>query len=142
LSGTFYRPDAVCDCVTVPTVCFHVVVVQLSTKQHTDYTQSVTKSVLLKLSADAKIIHLTTKPKFHKVWICILSLIQVFVVIEYTHTHNRFAALFLGPLTEADTLTIWLGTTPSGITSAHLHHPPYFYRPDALPAAQPTALKH
>ena len=27
-------------------------------------------------------------------------------------------------LTEADTLTIWLGATPSGLTSAHLHHPP------------------
>ena len=42
-------------------------------------------------------------------------------------------------LTEADTLTIRLGATPSGLTSAHLHHSPiFFYRPDALPAAQPT----
>jgi len=41
-------------------------------------------------------------------------------------------------LTEADTLTIRLGTTPSGLTSAHLHHPPFFYSPDALPATQPT----
>jgi len=32
-----------------------------------------------------------------------------------------------GRLTEADTLTIRLGTTPSGLTSAHLHHPPYFF---------------
>jgi len=40
-------------------------------------------------------------------------------------------------LTEADTPTIRLGATPSGLTSAHLHHPP-FYRPDALPAAQAT----
>jgi len=31
-----------------------------------------------------------------------------------------------GILTEADTQTIWLGTTPSGLTSAHLHHPPFF----------------
>jgi len=46
-------------------------------------------------------------------------------------------------LTEADTLTIRLGATPSGLTSAHLHHPPiFFYVPDALPAAQPTASKH
>jgi len=43
-----------------------------------------------------------------------------------------------GRLTEADTQTIRLGATPSGLTSAHLHHPPFFYRPDALPAAQPT----
>ena len=28
-----------------------------------------------------------------------------------------------GRLTEADTLTIRLGATPSGLTSAHLHHP-------------------
>ena len=32
-----------------------------------------------------------------------------------------------GRLTEADTLTIQLGATPSGlVTIAHLHHPPYF----------------
>jgi len=43
-----------------------------------------------------------------------------------------------GRLTEADTLTIRLGATPSRPTSAHLHHPPIYYRLDALPAAQPT----
>jgi len=41
-----------------------------------------------------------------------------------------------GRLTEADTLIIRLGATPSGLTSAHLHHSSHFYRPDALPAAQ------
>ena len=46
-----------------------------------------------------------------------------------------------GRLTEADTATIRLGTTPSGLSSAHLHHP-IFYRPDALPATQPTVSKH
>jgi len=46
-------------------------------------------------------------------------------------------------LTEADTLTIRLGATPSRLTSAHLHHPViFFYGPDVLPAAQPTASKH
>jgi len=29
-----------------------------------------------------------------------------------------------GRLTEADTPTIWLGATPSGLISAYLHHPP------------------
>jgi len=44
---------------------------------------------------------------------------------------------------QRQTPTIWLGATPSGPTSAHLHHPPIaFYRPDALPAAQPTVSKH
>jgi len=47
-----------------------------------------------------------------------------------------------GRLTEADTETIQLGATPSGLTSAHVYHPPVFYRPDALPAAQPTVSKH
>jgi len=75
--------------------------------------------------------------------------------------HNRFTALFRhhpdepvpeenfwtlwckGRLTEADTLTIRMGATASGlVTSAHLHRPSYFYRPDALHAAQPTASKH
>ena len=32
-----------------------------------------------------------------------------------------------GKLTEADTPTIRLGTTPSGLTSAHLHQPPPFF---------------
>ena len=44
-------------------------------------------------------------------------------------------------LTEADTLTVWLGATPTGLTSAHLHHPPIFYRADALPATQLEMLK-
>jgi len=32
-----------------------------------------------------------------------------------------------GRLTQADTMTIRLGATPSGLTSAHLHHPPIFF---------------
>ena len=32
-----------------------------------------------------------------------------------------------GRLTEADTPTIRLGATPSGLTSAYLHHPPHFF---------------
>jgi len=31
-----------------------------------------------------------------------------------------------GRLTETDTETVRLGATPSGLTSAHLHHPPIF----------------
>ena len=48
---------------------------------------------------------------------------------------NFWTLWYMGRLTEADTPTIWLGTTPSGLTSAHFRHPPcFFYRPDALPA--------
>ena len=38
---------------------------------------------------------------------------------------KRTSGLY-GRLTEADTPTIRLGATPSGLTSAHLHHPPIF----------------
>jgi len=41
-------------------------------------------------------------------------------------------------LTEAETPTIRLGATPSALTSTHLHHPPFFYRSDALPVRTPT----
>ena len=49
-----------------------------------------------------------------------------------------------GRLTEADTLTIRLGATPSGLTSAHLHHPPFFLQagcPSCHPANSVKALK-
>jgi len=60
---------------------------------------------------------------------------------ELVPEENFWTLWCKGRLTEADTLTIWLGATPSGLTSAHLHRP-IFYRPDALPAAQPTVSKH
>jgi len=44
-------------------------------------------------------------------------------------------------LTEADSTTIRLDATPSGLTSAHLHRT-IFYRLDALPTTQPTVSKH
>jgi len=47
-----------------------------------------------------------------------------------------------GRLTETDSPTIQLGATPSGLTTANLCHPHIFYRPDALPATQPTVSKH
>jgi len=49
-----------------------------------------------------------------------------------------------GRLTEADTLTIRLGATPSGLTGAHLHHPPIFLWarcPSCRPANGVKALK-
>ena len=89
------------------------------------------------------------------VWCWLIQVVQ-----ENYHHYNHVVTLLPGPpgepvpeenlwtlccngrLTEADTLTIRLGATPSGLTSAHLHHPPIFYRPDALPAAEPTVSKH
>jgi len=40
--------------------------------------------------------------------------------------------------TEADTLTIRLGATPSGLTSAHLHHPPRIFLQAGCPSCRPT----
>jgi len=60
--------------------------------------------------------------------------------VEPVPEENLWTLWCKGRFTEADTLTIRLGAIPSGLTSAHLHHPPHiFYRPHALPAAQPTA---
>jgi len=42
-----------------------------------------------------------------------------------------------GRLTETDTLTIQLSATTSGLTSAYLHHPPYFLEA-GCPSCRPT----
>ena len=49
-----------------------------------------------------------------------------------------------GRLTEADKLTTRLGAIPSGLTSAHLHHPPIFLQagcPSCCPTNSIKALK-
>ena len=62
---------------------------------------------------------------------------------EPVQEENFWTLWCWGRLTQADTSTIQLGATPSGPTSAHLHHPRHIlYRPDALPAAQPTVSKN
>jgi len=61
----------------------------------------------------------------------IKRLLCVVVVAFWDHPgepvpEDNFCTLWCkGRLTEADTPTIWLGATPCGLTSAHLHHPPY-----------------
>ena len=80
------------------------------------------------------------------------SLLYHFAYSQRTYTttaphHNRFTALFRdhpgepvpeenfwtlwckGRLRQTDTPTIQLGATPSGLTSAHLHHPHVFTGP-------------
>ena len=48
-----------------------------------------------------------------------------------------------GRLTEADTQTIRLGATPSGLSSSHLHHPPFLQAgcPSCRPINSVKALK-
>jgi len=81
------------------------------------------------------------------------------VTVHRLPHHNHFTVLLPGPLcepvpenwtlwckgrlTEADTLTIQLGTTSSRPTSGDLHHPPFFtgWMP-FLPPNHPTVSKH
>ena len=44
---------------------------------------------------------------------------------ELVPEENFWTLWCKGRLIEADTLAIRLGATPSGLTSAHLHHPPF-----------------
>jgi len=44
-----------------------------------------------------------------------------------------------GKIMEAEVPTVQVGATPTGLTAPTT--PKVFYRPDALPAAQPTAYK-
>jgi len=49
---------------------------------------------------------------------------------------NFWTSWYKGRLTEADTPTIRLGATPVGLTSAHLHHPPFLQA--VCPSCRPT----
>jgi len=87
------------------------------------------------------------------------SLTSIYIPTRYIHTTTVLRPFFWdqpaepvpeenfwtlwckGRLTEAETPTIRLGATPSGLTTAHLHHPHIVYRPDALPAAKTTVSK-
>jgi len=80
---------------------------------------------------------------------------RVLKLTECNYHHNHFAAFFRdrpgepvpeenfwtvwckGRLTEADTPTVQLGAAPSRLTSAHLHHPPYFLQA-GCPSCRPT----
>ena len=83
------------------------------------------------------------------------------VYIVHHHHHNHFTALFLGPPGWTGARRELLDFMVQGKINRgrHTDHPagrhsirtnqcppplssPYFYRPDALPAAQPTASKH
>jgi len=48
-----------------------------------------------------------------------------------------------GKIMDAEVSTVRVSATPTGLKAPHPHNAPKdFYRPDALPAAQPTASKH
>jgi len=48
-----------------------------------------------------------------------------------------------GKIMQAEVPTVRVGATPTGLMAPQPTNPPkVVYRPDALPAAQPTASKH
>jgi len=90
----------------------------------------------------------------YDVWFIIVVYVQHTHTHTHTHTHNCFTALFPGLprwvgarrelldfMVQGEINrgrhTIRLGATPSGLTSAHLHHPPYFLRA-GCPSCRPT----
>ena len=73
------------------------------------------------------------KPSTHNAWrdlrptgTTILRPLLQDHLVEPVPEENFWTLWCKGRLTEADTPTIRLGATPSGLTSAHLHHPPFF----------------
>jgi len=83
---------------------------------------------------------------------CLLGIISLIII--HTHTtvlrpyfwdklgepvpeENFWTLWCKGRFTEADIPTIRLGATPSGLTSAHLHHPPYSLQA-GCPSHRPT----
>jgi len=47
-----------------------------------------------------------------------------------------------GKIMQAEVPIVRVGATPTGLMAPPSQPPKVFYRPDALPAAQPTASKH
>ena len=83
--------------------------------------------------------------KWHQCTITITTVLRPFFWDhpgEPVPDENFWTLWCKGRLTDVDTPTIRLGATPSGLSSAHLHHCPISYMPDALPAAQPTVSQH
>jgi len=88
---------------------------------------------------------------------------QLLFTVTHTHTHTRLTALCLGPPGWAGTRKIkpiWILLKQETVSGSGIHwaicksgprsrqitmpapHRSVFYRPDALPAAQPTVSKH
>jgi len=57
--------------------------------------------------------------------------------VEPVPEENFWTLWCKGRLTEVDTPTTRMGATPSGLTSAHLHHPPIFFT-DRMPFLPPN----
>jgi len=105
----------------------------LTTKFHhraKKQTNSQTKQMLLKTSSAMlrrwvqQYMNLMTHAYIHHY--CYTALFFWDHPSEPVPEENFWTLWCNGRLTEADTPTIRLGTTPSGLSNAHLHRPPYF----------------
>jgi len=111
----------------------------------TAFLQAVNQSIIPLISILTK--HINTCTLILDIRKLKVSFISTALAVQITTTHtttvlrpffrdhpgepvpeeNFWTAWCKGRLTEADTLTIRLGATPSGLTSAHLHHLPIFF---------------
>jgi len=110
----------------------------------------------------AKLLLISCKQLLGDLQVCSRTrLHELVMTCSVTTHHNRFTALFPGPPGWASTRRELLDFVVQGEINRgrHTDHPagrhsirtnqcpsppssPYFYRPDALPATQPTASKH
>ena len=88
-----------------------------------------TNSIALKAHAPVDVFSLSFDLN---VFYVVLSLFDTYFIWSFYQPENFWTLWCKGILTEVDIPTVRLGATPSGLTSAHLHHPLIFYRPDAL----------
>ena len=126
----------------------------------TAFLQAVNQSIIPLISILTK--HINTCTLILDIRKLKVSFISTALAVQITTTHtttvlrpffrdhpgepvpeeNFWTAWCKGRLTEADTLTIRLGATPSGLTSAHLHHLPIFFTElKKLTAKKLTPLK-
>jgi len=69
----------------------------------------------------------------------LLDFMNTFIRHKRQTQSNNKTIWCKGRSTEADTLTIWLGAIPSGLTSADLHHPHFLHA--GRPSCRPTWIR-
>jgi len=111
--------------------------------QHYDYIQTGTLQYLHQLLATKtqQFTNTILQQQTHILWKSLNALL-INVAMTATLSAQSTKTWCKGMLTEADTSTIRLDATPSGLTSATSTIPLFFYRPDDLPATQPTVSEH
>jgi len=110
----------------VSTWCFGHAPLLLLPNDHSDWRWNVDSLLNIK-------VHIYFVLTFFRIYncqsICYTTVLPPFFPVhpgEPVPEKNFWTSWCKGRPTEADTQTIWLGATPSRLTSAHLHHPHIF----------------